>query len=105
MSDMQFIITAVMLALATMATRYLPFMVFKDNKLPGIIVYLGKLLPSAMMGLLVIYSFKDFDFGSLSGALPPLTAGLAAALLHLWKRNTMLSIAVSTAVYMLLIRI
>lgn len=105
MSDVQFIIIVLVLALSVQFTRWFPFLVFgKSSKLPPIIDYLGKVLPAAMMGLLVVYCYKDFNFTSVNAIAPPIIAGVLVVLVHLWKRNTILSIAVGTAVYMVLLR-
>lgn len=66
---------------------------------------LGRLLPPAMMGLLVVYSLRSVDILSGSHGLPEAIAVAATALLHLWKRNTLVSILAGTAVYMLLVQL
>lgn len=102
----EFIITVVVLGLSVQLTRALPFFVFRDaNALPKIIEYLGKVLPAAMMGLLVVYCFKDYDFKSFTGIMPAIIAAVIVTALHIYKRNTVLSIAVGTACYMILIRV
>lgn len=104
MTDIQFIILVIVLALSVQITRVLPFIVFRDGKkMPPFVGYLGKVLPAAMMGLLVIYSFKDYDYSSVSSYLPAFIAGLTVAGLQLWKRNTILSIAGGTVLYMILL--
>lgn len=105
MTDMQFIIIVVVLALATLFTRALPFLLFGSReKMPKVIDYLGKVLPAAMMGLLVVYCFKDTNFSQMQEVLPFLIASAVVAGIHLWKRNFILSIVLGTAVYMILIR-
>ena len=66
---------------------------------------LGKMLPAAMMGLLVVYCLKDYSFTDIGQILPAGAAVLCVVLLHLWRKNTILSIAAGTAVYMALIRV
>ena len=106
MNDIQFIEITLLLALATAITRFLPFVLFcRSNKTPKIIDYLGKVLPAAMMGLLVIYCFKDISFNESGELIPILAASLAVILVHLWKRNTILSITCGTVLYMVLIRV
>ena len=84
----------------------MPFILFRKlDTLPPVVDYLGKVLPAAMMGLLVIYCFKDYDFSKVTEILPAVIASAAVAGLHLWKRNTILSIAGGTVIYMILIRI
>jgi len=102
----EFLIIVLVFALSVQVTRWLPFIIFRDaSKLPPIIEYLGKVLPSAMMGLLVVYCYKDYDFTAAGQIVPAIVAGLLVAGVHLWKKNTVLSIAVGTAVYMVLIRL
>ena len=106
MNASMIMITIVIFALATQITRWLPFVIFRDaDRLPPMIEYLGKVLPAAMMGLLVVYCYKDYDFASAGEALPALIAGGLVAAVHLWKRNTVLSIALGTIAYMALIRL
>lgn len=92
--------------LATQITRALPFLLFSgDKKLPRVIEDLGKLLPPAMMALLVVYSLRNIDFLSSSHGLPELIAVAVTAALHLWRRNTLLSILAGTVSYMLLVQV
>ena len=92
------------MALTTCAIRFLPFLVF-SKKTPKYIKYLGKVLPSAMIGLLVVYCLKDVDISSGSHGIPELIAGILVVALQAIKRNAVLSILFGTAAYMLLIRI
>ena len=95
-----------MVVLATMLTRFLPFIVFPSGKpTPKYIQYLGKVLPAAVFGLLVIYCLKNVDVMTGSHGLPELIACVLVVLLHLWKRNTLLSIIAGTAVYMFLVQV
>ena len=106
MSTWQFLIIVLVMALSVQITRWLPFLIFRNaQKLPRVIEYLGNVLPAAMMGLLVIYCFKDLDFLSYASWLPAFLASLVTAGLQLWRRNMILSIAVGTALYMILIRV
>ncbi len=96
----------VVAALVTMATRFLPFVIFgNDRKTPDIIVYLGKVLPYAIMGMLVVYCMKDVSFLAAPYGIPELLGCAAVAVLHLWKRNTLLSIGVGTVFYMVLVQL
>ena len=100
------LIIVAMVALATQITRWTPFLLFSgERKLPRVVEDLGKLLPPAMMGLLVVYSLRSVDILSGSHGLPEAIAVAATALLHLWKRNTLVSILAGTAVYMLLVQL
>jgi len=106
MSNQEIVLLILVLALSVQLTRALPFAIFRQSdSLPRIIGYLGKVLPAAVMGLLCVYCFKDYDFSSLKSFLPALIAAASVVLIHLWKKNTIFSIALGTAVYMLLIRI
>ncbi len=104
MTDLQMLITVGMVILGTILTRFTPFLVFPAGRdTPKYVQYLGKALPGAALGMLVIYCFKDVDPLSGSHGLPELIALAALVGLHLWKRNILLSIVAGTAVYMLLV--
>lgn len=93
------------MALVTFLLRATPFVLFpKGKKPPHFVTYLGQVLPYAMIAMLIVYCLKDVSFGSAPHGLPELLAILAVAGLHLWKRNTMLSISVGTVFYMILIQ-
>ena len=96
------ILIAVM-ALTTAALRFLPFLVF-TRRTPPYVVYLGKVLPAALIGMLVIYCLKDVRVTSAPHGLPELIAGAGVALLQAWKRNSLLSILAGTLLYMVLIQ-
>ena len=99
-------ITVAVIALVTAALRFLPFLAFgKGIKTPAIIEKLGGLLPYAIMGMLVVYCLKDTSFASVEGFLPALISCLTVAVLHIWRRNTLLSIIVGTVCYMLLVQL
>ena len=90
----------------TLLLRALPFMCFGGKGgVPKWIASLGGVLPPAIMAALVVYCFKGVPFGSFADGAYQLIAGAVVVLVHLWKRNTLLSIAVGTAAYMLLIRL
>ena len=92
--------------LVTMATRFLPFLIFGEKrKTPAIIEYLGKVLPCAIMGMLVVYCLKDLSFLSTPFGLPELIACVVVAALHVWKRNSLLSIGGGTVCYMLRVQL
>ena len=105
MTTFQAFITVLAVVLGTMLTRFLPFIIFPSDKTPPkFIQYLGKVLPSAVIGLLVIYCLKDVSvFGGTYG-LPEATSLLSIVLLHIWKKNTLLSIGGGTIIYMLLVQ-
>ena len=92
-------------ALVTILLRFLPFLIFSGNrKTPKIIEKLGKVLPYAIMGMLVVYCLKEVNFTSTANFLPEIIACTVVAVLHIWKRNTLLSIIGGTVSYMLLVQ-
>lgn len=93
------------IALVTVLLRFLPFLVFRNKKTPEFITYLGKVLPFAIMGMLVVYCLKNTSFTSLPFGIPEIISVTLVVLLHLWKRNTLLSIIGGTACYMLLVQV
>lgn len=97
------ILVAVM-ALVTMALRFLPFLVFRKQT-PPYITYLGKVLPTAIIGMLVIYCLKDISIIGAPYGIPELFSVGCVAGIQVWKRNSILSILIGTAVYMVLIRL
>ena len=100
------VLIVVVAILVTVATRFLPFAIFRgDRPTPKHILYLGKVLPFAIMGMLVVYCLKDISFLSPPYGIPELLGCLCVAALHLWKRNTLLSIGGGTLVYMLLVQL
>ena len=106
MFEMHSVWIIVVATLVTMATRFLPFLIFRGGKkTPDIIVYLGKVLPYAIMGMLVVYCMKDVSFLSAPYGIPELLGCLVVALLHIWKRNSLLSIGVGTVFYMVLVQL
>ncbi len=89
-------------ALATILTRFLPFLLFPESRpIPGYIAYLGKRLPAAVIGLLVVYCFKGVSITSSPYGIPELVSTLVIILLHQLKGNTFLSIGGGTLCYML----
>ena len=95
----------VVAVLVTMLTRFLPFLIFgKKGKTPPFITDLGKVLPFAIMGMLVVYCLKDITPIAYPYGIPELLGCLAVVGLHIWKRNTLLSIGGGTVLYMLLVQ-
>lgn len=89
----------------TMLTRFLPFAVFNENrKTPAFVQYIGRVLPPAVFGMLVIYCLKNVDLWQGSRGIPELLSILITGGLHLWKRQMLLSIAGGTICYMLLVQ-
>ena len=91
-------------ALITAALRFIPFIVFGGKRrTPAFITYLGKVLPFAIMGMLVVFCLKNVSITSYPHGIPELLGVLTVAGLHIWKRNTLLSIVAGTVVYILLV--
>ncbi len=102
----QQIITIALCVFGTMITRFLPFLIFSDNKpTPKYVQYLGQALPDAIFGMLVIYCLKNVSVLSGSHGIPELIAVAVTILLHLWKKQMLLSIAGGTVCYMLLVQL
>lgn len=94
------------IALVTAFLRFLPFLVFHGRRpIPKVIQHLGAVLPYSVMAMLVVYCLKDITFTDASGWLPSAISVAAVVLLHIFKRNTLLSIVGGTLCYMLLIRL
>ncbi|MGN1007045.1 MAG: branched-chain amino acid transporter permease [Aristaeellaceae bacterium] len=105
MNTVQALITIALCAVATMLTRFLPFLLFPAGKpTPKFVRYLGHALPPAVFSMLVVYCLKNVQITAGSHGLPELIAISVVAALHLWKKQTLLSIAGGTLVYMLLVQ-
>lgn len=91
-------------ALVTAALRFAPFILMRGEKTPPYIAYLGRVLPYAIIAMLVVYCLKDTSVMTQPHGIPELIASAVVILLHVWKRNTLLSIIGGTAVYMALIQ-
>ena len=106
MDKIHAVLTIAVCAVVTAALRFLPFVIFGENrKTPEVITYLGKVLPFAIMGMLVVYCLKDVTFLSAPFGIPEAIGCAAVAGLHVWKRNTLLSIGAGTVIYMLLVQL
>ncbi len=104
MNNIQTAVMIAVIALVTALLRFLPFWIFGENRrTPAIIMYLGKVLPYAIMGMLVVYCLKDVSLASAPFGIPELLGCGVVAMLHVWKRNTLISIGGGTAFYMVLI--
>ena len=97
------ILVAIM-AIVTMLLRFLPFIVFRKET-PEYISYLGRVLPAALIGMIVIYCLKDVSFAEAPHGLPELIAAIAVAGLQAWKRNSLVSILAGTVIYMILVQL
>ncbi|MBR5790688.1 MAG: AzlD domain-containing protein [Phascolarctobacterium sp.] len=101
----QEMLTVAAVVAGTMVTRFLPFIIFPANKkTPPAITFLGQMLPAAVMGLLVIYCFKDVSFLSGTHGIPELLATAVTVLLQVFVRNMLLTIAGGTIFYMYLVQ-
>lgn len=105
MDNLHAALIVAVIALVTTVLRFLPFLIFGENrKTPPLIAYLGQVLPYAIMGMLVVYCLKDVTITASPFGIPELIGCAVVALLHLWRRNTLLSIGAGTACYMLLVQ-
>lgn len=98
------LLLVITVALVTIALRFLPFIVFREN-VPQVILYLGKVLPYAIMAMLVVYCLKNVSLIDGSHGIPEAIAILIVIALHKWKHNTLLSILLGTLAYMFLVQI
>lgn len=106
LTPMQTIIMILAVAAGVMITRFLPFILFPEKKeAPAYITYLGKVLPPAMMGLLVVFCFKSVSITSAPFGIPEALAAIVVIGLHSWKNNVLFSIGGGTLVYMFLLQV
>ena len=105
MTSTEMVITVAIVVAGTLLTRFGAFLVFpQGKKAPDFVLFLGKALPAAVMGMLVVYTFKDTIVLSYPYGIPELIALLVTVGMHLWKRNMFMSIGAGTVVYMILIQ-
>ena len=105
MTSTEMVITVAIVVAGTLLTRFGAFLVFPPGKkAPDFVLFLGKALPTAVMGMLVVYTFKDTIVLSYPYGIPELIALLVTVGMHLWKRNMFMSIGAGTVVYMILIQ-
>ena len=106
LSPAQTLVSIAVMALVTFLTRALPFLLFDHgDHPPRIVLYLGQVLPPAIIAMLIVYCLKGVSLSSPAGWVPSLLAGLTALLLHLWKKNDLISIFGATVLYMVLVQI
>ena len=106
MSDTHSVLLIVVIAAVTVALRVLPFLIFGGKReTPKFIEYLGKVLPFAIMGMLVVYCLRNISILTYPYGLPEVIACAVVAVLHIWKKNTLVSIIGGTACYMILIQL
>lgn len=105
MTVQQLFLTVAVMVIGTLLTRFLPFLLFPDTKQTSpYILYLGKVLPYAVIGLLVVYCLKNVKLTTAPYGAAEGLAILCTIILHVWKRNTLISIGAGTVIYMLLIQ-
>jgi len=105
MTTAQQLITILMISLGTMSMRFLPFLIFPAGKpTPKYIQYLGKVLPGAVFGMLVVYCLKNVSVTAFPFGIPELIGIAVTAVLHLWKKQMILSMGAGTIVYMILVQ-
>lgn len=106
MTAFQIVVTILAVAAGTMITRFLPFVMFPENKsTPPIVAFLGHVLPPAMMGLLVVYCLKSVSVLQAPHGIPELISIAVIVILHKWKSNVLLSIGGGTILYMILVQV
>ncbi len=99
------IVLIVVMSVVTILLRFLPFWIFANRKTPDIVVYFGQVLPYAIMGMLVIFCLKNVSFMVVPFGIPEMIASLIVIVLHVYKRNTLLSILGGTLGYMVLVQV
>ena len=105
MTTLQIAALVAVMAVVTFLTRALPFLLFgRGGEPPKVVLYLGRFLPPAVIAMLIVYCYRGTSFAVVSGWVPGLIAGAAVVLLHVWKRNNMLSIVGGTILYMVLVQ-
>jgi branched-subunit amino acid transport protein AzlD len=105
MNNLHIALTIAIIAAVTAALRFAPFLIFGGKRnVPKLIEDLSNALPAAIMGMLIVYCLRNVDIMSGSHGFPELIAIVVVAALHIWKKNTILSIATGTVVYMILIQ-
>lgn len=105
MNDTYISMVIAVMAIVTIALRFLPFIVFDHGEqLPEWITYLGKVLPPAIMSMLLVYCLRNINLVEGNHGFPEVICVGIAMLMHNWKRNTLLSIGVSTLLYMIIIQ-
>ena len=104
MFDIHAALLVAVAALVTMGLRFLPFVIFQGRETPKFIAYLGKVLPFAIMGMLVVYCLRNISFAAAPFGIPEVISVALVVALHIWKKNTLLSIIGGTVCYMVLVQ-
>ncbi len=105
MTNSQMILIIAICGIVTFALRAIPFLILAGREVPKSITYLGKVLPMSVMTILVVYCVKGVRFDSPDNFVPTLVGLIVTAFLHLWKKNTFLSIVAGTVIYMLMVQL
>lgn len=106
LSAPQALASIAVMAVVTFLTRALPFLLFdRSEHPPRMVLYLGQVLPPAVIAMLIVYCLKGMSFASPAGWVPMIVSGLAAIVLHLWKGNDLISIFGATVLYMVLVQV
>ncbi len=105
MTNTYLFLMILVISLVTALVRFLPFLIFGNKDVPNFINYLGKVLPYAVMGMLVVYCLKHINFLSVDNWIPELIATIMVIALQVWKRNMIVSIIFGTAIYMILVQV
>ena len=92
-------------AAVTIGLRFAPFLLLRGRETPKFIAYLGRVLPYAIMGMLVVYCLRGTTFVQIGNWLPQAISVALVVILHIWKKNTLLSIIAGTACYMVLVQL
>ena len=104
MIDLHAAALVAVIALVTAGLRFLPFLIFRGRQTPAFISYLGRVLPYAIMGMLVVYCLRNTSITAAPHGIPELIATALVVGLHIWKKNTLLSIIAGTVCYMVLVQ-
>ena len=105
LTPLQTLASIAVMAAVTFLTRALPFLLFdRGEHPPKLVLYLGRVLPPAIIAMLIVYCLKGITFTTPAGWAPPLLAGGTAVLLHIWKNNDLLSIFGATVLHMVLVQ-
>ena len=105
LTSVESLLSIAVMAGVTFLTRALPFLLFdRGERPPRVVLYLGRVLPPAIIAMLIVYCVRGVTFAAPAGWVPTLLAGLAAVLLHLWKGNDLISIFGATGLYMVLVQ-
>ena len=106
LEPLEIVIIIGLIMVGTMITRFLPFIIFPENKeTPKLVKYLGNVLTPAMMGLLVVYCLRSVTILSVGSLVPNVVSIAAIVILHKWKNNVLLSIGVGTVIYLVLVQV